>query len=73
MSIKIKESLPVNLHAVFDAPIVELDTIDSTNNYAMRLIDADTAQEGMTILAEQQTQGKGQRGNTYNQRNQNEW
>jgi BirA family biotin operon repressor/biotin-[acetyl-CoA-carboxylase] ligase len=45
-----------------DAPIIELDTIDSTNNYAMRLIDADTAQAGLTVWARAQTKGKGQRG-----------
>lgn len=48
--------------ALFSAPIIELDTIDSTNNYAMQLIDADTAQHGLTITAQQQTKGKGQRG-----------
>ncbi|MBS1687688.1 MAG: biotin--[acetyl-CoA-carboxylase] ligase [Bacteroidetes bacterium] len=48
--------------ALPDAPIIELDTIDSTNNYAMRLIDADTAQHGLTIVTQQQTKGKGQRG-----------
>jgi BirA family biotin operon repressor/biotin-[acetyl-CoA-carboxylase] ligase len=50
------------LIALLEAPIIELDTIDSTNNYAMRLIDADTAQPGMTIVTREQTQGKGQRG-----------
>jgi BirA family transcriptional regulator, biotin operon repressor / biotin---[acetyl-CoA-carboxylase] ligase len=45
-----------------EASIIELDTIDSTNNYAMRLIDADTAQAGLTIVATRQTEGKGQRG-----------
>src|SRR5689334_16225981 len=59
---KIKESLAVNSQPISDAPIIELDTIDSTNNYAMRLIDADTAQSGLTIVAGQQTMGKGQRG-----------
>lgn len=49
-------------HALLQAPIIELDTIDSTNNYAMQLIDADTAQEGMTIVTRLQTMGKGQRG-----------
>lgn len=44
------------------APVIELDTIDSTNNYAMQLIDADTAQPGLTVLANEQSQGKGQRG-----------
>lgn len=32
----------------------------------MRLIDADTAQAGMTITANQQTHGKGQRGRVWN-------
>src|SRR5690606_15022153 len=45
-----------------DKPIVELDEIDSTNNYAMRLIDADTAQDGLVITAQRQSAGKGQRG-----------
>lgn len=53
------------LQNITDAPIIELDTIDSTNNYAMRLIDADTAQPGLTIIAREQTQGKGQRGRTW--------
>ena len=53
------------LQTIIDAPIIELDTIDSTNNYAMQLIDADTAQPGMTILAQLQTAGKGQRGRTW--------
>jgi len=57
--------LALILQTILDAPIIELDTIDSTNNYAMRLIDADTAQPGMTILAQQQTGGKGQRGRTW--------
>lgn len=43
-------------------PVLALDTIDSTNNYAMGLIDADKAQHGLTITARQQTAGKGQRG-----------
>lgn len=51
--------------SLLDAPIIELDSIDSTNNYAMRLIDADTAQPGVTIVAGEQTQGRGQRGRTW--------
>ncbi len=54
------------LKNMLDAPIIELDTIDSTNNYAMRLIDADTTQPGLTVAAKQQTQGKGQRGRVWN-------
>lgn len=46
-------------------PIIEFDSIDSTNNYAMRLIDADKAQPGLTIVAQSQTGGKGQRGKVW--------
>ena len=46
-------------------PIIELDTIDSTNNYAMTLIDANKAQHGLTIMAKNQLAGKGQRGKTW--------
>ena len=59
---KNKESLSVNLQGILNASIIELDTIDSTNNYAMWLIDADTAQAGLTIVTKVQTAGKGQRG-----------
>jgi len=45
--------------------IIELDSIDSTNNYAMQLIDANKAQPGMTIVAQNQWAGKGQRGNIW--------
>jgi BirA family transcriptional regulator, biotin operon repressor / biotin---[acetyl-CoA-carboxylase] ligase len=47
---------------LLEAPIIEIDTIDSTNNYAMHLIDAEKAIPGTTIIARRQTQGKGQRG-----------
>ena len=57
--------MPVNLQAILEAPIIEIDTIDSTNNYAMRLIDADTAQPGLTIVTDVQTSGKGQRGKVW--------
>ena len=54
--------MALSLITVLNAPIIELDTTDSTNNYAMRLIDADTAQPGLTVIAAEQIQGKGQRG-----------
>lgn len=57
--------MALNLQAVLDAPVIEVDTIDSTNNYAMSLINADTAQAGMTIIAKTQTGGKGQRGRVW--------
>ncbi len=43
----------------------ELDSIDSTNNYAMKLLDANKAHNGMTITARNQWAGKGQRGKTW--------
>ncbi|MCD6011532.1 MAG: biotin--[acetyl-CoA-carboxylase] ligase [Flavipsychrobacter sp.] len=45
-----------------DFTIIEHNTIDSTNNYAMLLIDANKAQHGLTITAQSQEGGKGQRG-----------
>ena len=51
--------------ALSDFPLIELDFIDSTNNYAMQLIDANKAQPGLTIVARQQGLGKGQRGKAW--------
>lgn len=44
---------------------IELDTVDSTNNYAMGLVHAGTAQHGTGVLARHQTNGKGQRGKVW--------
>jgi BirA family biotin operon repressor/biotin-[acetyl-CoA-carboxylase] ligase len=45
--------------------LIELSEIDSTNNYAMRLINEGMAEHGMTIRADFQTNGKGQHGNLW--------
>lgn len=42
-----------------------LDTIDSTNNYAMKQIHEDLAHHGMAWFAKEQTAGKGQRGKNW--------
>jgi BirA family transcriptional regulator, biotin operon repressor / biotin---[acetyl-CoA-carboxylase] ligase len=42
-----------------------LDTVDSTNNYAMALIKTGVAKHGMAIFAKDQTAGKGQRGKSW--------
>jgi BirA family biotin operon repressor/biotin-[acetyl-CoA-carboxylase] ligase len=42
-----------------------LDTVDSTNNYAMGKINAGTAKHGMVWFATEQTAGKGQRGRNW--------
>ena len=38
--------------------IIELSEIDSTNNYAMRLIDEGMAEHGMVVRADFQTKGR---------------
>ncbi len=45
-----------------DFELIQLAQVDSTNNYAMDLINDDKAHEGMTIVAESQNNGRGQRG-----------
>ncbi|HOZ50542.1 MAG TPA: biotin--[acetyl-CoA-carboxylase] ligase [Chitinophagaceae bacterium] len=45
--------------------LIELSEIDSTNNYAMRLINEGMAEHGMTVRADFQTNGKGQHGNVW--------
>jgi BirA family transcriptional regulator, biotin operon repressor / biotin---[acetyl-CoA-carboxylase] ligase len=42
-----------------------LDTVDSTNNYAMAMVRAGMAKHGMAIFAREQTAGKGQRGKSW--------
>ncbi len=46
-------------------PFVELQSVDSTNNYARRLLHEGLAHHGMAIFAYEQLQGKGQRGRTW--------
>jgi BirA family transcriptional regulator, biotin operon repressor / biotin---[acetyl-CoA-carboxylase] ligase len=43
-------------------PFAELQSVDSTNNYARQQIHAGLAQHGMAIFAHEQLSGKGQRG-----------
>lgn len=45
--------------------IIELTDIDSTNNYAMRLLNEGMAEHGLVVRADFQTAGKGQLGNTW--------
>lgn len=46
-------------------PYIILPSIDSTNNYAMRQIQAGLANHGTTWFAREQTAGKGQRGKSW--------
>lgn len=54
-----------NAEYTFPSWLLYFDTIDSTNNYAMQLIDDGLAQPGQVIWAAQQSKGKGQRGKTW--------
>lgn len=48
-----------------DLGLIELEYTDSTNNYAMQLINDDKAQPGLTIVARSQGNGRGQRGRVW--------
>mgnify|MGYP001555019552 FL=1 len=49
----------------FDNQLIELDSVDSTNNYAMAQIHAGLASGGQVYFARRQWGGKGQRGKTW--------
>ncbi len=49
----------------FENQLIELDSVDSTNNYAMARIHAGLASDGLVCLAHHQWAGKGQRGKTW--------
>ncbi len=46
-------------------PFIELQSVDSTNNYARQQIHAGLAQHGLAIFAHEQIAGKGQRGKVW--------
>ncbi|MGC8750392.1 biotin--[acetyl-CoA-carboxylase] ligase [Hydrotalea sp.] len=45
--------------------LIELSSIDSTNNYALQYIKSNLAEHGTVIFAHEQTAGKGQRGKSW--------
>jgi BirA family transcriptional regulator, biotin operon repressor / biotin---[acetyl-CoA-carboxylase] ligase len=49
----------------FDNQLIELESVDSTNNYAMARIHEGMATDGLVCLAHNQQAGKGQRGKTW--------
>jgi len=51
--------------ATFENQLIELDSVDSTNNYAMARIHAGMASDGLVCLARHQWAGKGQRGKVW--------
>ncbi|MDX8418270.1 biotin--[acetyl-CoA-carboxylase] ligase [Absicoccus intestinalis] len=46
-------------------PVLVFDSIDSTNNYAKRLLMENDVQEGTLIVANQQTAGRGRQGHSF--------
>lgn len=46
-------------------PVIELQSVDSTNIYALNKVHAGLAQHGMAIFAHEQVAGKGQRGKSW--------
>ena len=46
----------------FGHHLIELISVDSTNNYSTKLIRTGDYQDGTVIMAEYQTEGKGRRG-----------
>ena len=49
----------------FDNQLIELESVDSTNNYAMARIHEGMASDGLVCLARHQIAGKGQRGKSW--------
>jgi BirA family biotin operon repressor/biotin-[acetyl-CoA-carboxylase] ligase len=56
--------LPVDAQSL-GIPFIELQTVGSTNNYALAQIHANLAQPGTCYFAHEQTAGKGQRGKSW--------
>jgi len=55
-----------NAHSTtFDNQLIELESVDSTNNYAMARIHEGMASDGLVFLAHNQWAGKGQRGKAW--------
>lgn len=48
-----------------DTSWIELDIVDSTNNYAMGMVHEGVAQQGTVVFAHHQNKGKGQRGKNW--------
>ena len=53
------------LKATLGQKIIHLESVDSTNNYAANMFKEGCIQHGAVIMADIQTNGRGQRGNTW--------
>ena len=45
--------------------IIQIESVDSTNNYIANLVNQNNIEHGTAILADEQTAGKGQKGNVW--------
>jgi len=50
---------------LFNKELIELDSIDSTNNYTLRMKESLSFKEGLMVTASYQTGGNGQRGKSW--------
>lgn len=65
MSQALQRSPEGSATSTIGSPFIELQSVDSTNNYARQQIHAGLAQHGMVIYAYEQTTGRGQRGRVW--------
>ena len=54
-----------SFYATLGKPFIELQSVDSTNNYAFKQLHAGLAHHGTSYFAREQVAGKGQRGKTW--------
>jgi BirA family transcriptional regulator, biotin operon repressor / biotin---[acetyl-CoA-carboxylase] ligase len=54
-----------SLQNTIGSPFIELQSVDSTNNYALTQVHAGLARHGSCFFAHEQTAGKGQRGKVW--------
>ena len=52
-------------HQIIGRKIIELDTVDSTNNYSLSLLEQGKIDEGTVIFARSQSAGQGLNGNSW--------
>jgi BirA family transcriptional regulator, biotin operon repressor / biotin---[acetyl-CoA-carboxylase] ligase len=65
-SIFVKNTNSLRCENLIGEPFIELSEVDSSNNYAMRQVQAHLAVHGSTWFAHYQNAGKGQRGKIWN-------
>lgn len=57
----LRKNNPLSFYSSIGTPFIELQQVESTNNYATGLLHAGLAQSGTAVFAHHQTKGKGQR------------